>query len=90
VALQKGASPGPYVALAMGVSQPKQDRAEFETLLHDALAIDPEKDRSHRLITILEQRRAHALLDQIDTLFAKHASHVYGPPIAIRPAPGAR
>jgi predicted anti-sigma-YlaC factor YlaD len=71
VELQKGESPGPYVALAMGVSQPKQDRAEFEKLINTALAIDPEKDPSHRLITILAQRRARALLDQIDTLFAK-------------------
>ena len=71
VELQGGNSPGPYVALAMGVSQPKQDRAEFEKLLNQAIAIDPEKNPSMRLITILQQRRAKALLEQIDTLFAK-------------------
>ena len=72
VELQKGAAPSPYVLLAMGVSQPERNREEFEKLLNAAIAIDPEKDRSHRLVTILTQRRAKALLEQIDTLFIKH------------------
>jgi predicted anti-sigma-YlaC factor YlaD len=71
VELQKGASPGPYVSLAIGVAEPAQDRAEFESLLKQALAIDPEKDPSTRLVTLVEQRRAQALLDHIDTLFTK-------------------
>jgi len=71
VELQKGASPGPYVSLAMGISVPAQDRAEFESLLNQALAIDPEKDPSTRLVTLVQQRRARALLDQIDTKFTK-------------------
>ena len=71
-------APGPYVALAQGVSVPAQDRAEFTRLLNSALAIDPEKDPSNRLVTLIMQRRAHALLDQIDTFFAKQ-------PIAPRP-----
>jgi predicted anti-sigma-YlaC factor YlaD len=71
VELQKGLSPGPYVALATGVSVPAQDRAEFEKLLQAALAIDPEKDPSVRLVTLVQQRRAQALLDHIDTLFTK-------------------
>ena len=50
VELQKGLSPGPYVALATGVAVPAQDRAEFERLLKEALAIDPEKDPSNRLV----------------------------------------
>ena len=70
VALQNGQSPGPYVALALGVAVPKQDRAEFEKLLKQALAIDPEADRSRRLPTILSQRRARALLDHVDSLFS--------------------
>jgi predicted anti-sigma-YlaC factor YlaD len=45
VEIQRGLSPGPYVALATGVAVPNQDRAEFERLLKQALAIDPEKDR---------------------------------------------
>src|SRR3954452_93717 len=71
VELQQGLSPGPYVALATGVALPAQDRAEFEKLLQSALAIDPEKDPSVRLVTLVQQRRARALLDHIDTMFTK-------------------
>jgi predicted anti-sigma-YlaC factor YlaD len=71
IELQKGLSPGPYVALAMGVAMPAQDREVFVKLLHAALAIDPEKDPSVRLVTIVQQRRARALLDHIDTMFTK-------------------
>src|SRR3954466_13530076 len=71
VALQKSASPGPYVSLAVGVAVPAQDRAEFESLLKQALAIDPEKDPSTRLVTLVQQRRAQALLDHVDTMFTK-------------------
>ena len=71
VELQKGQSPGPYVALATGVALPAQDRAEFEQLLQTALAIDPDKDPSVRLVTLVQQRRARALLDHIDTMFTK-------------------
>ena len=71
VELQHGLSPGPYVALATGVAVPAQDRAEFEKLLNTALAIDPEKDPSTRLVTLIQQRRARALLDHIDTMFTK-------------------
>ena len=53
VELQKGLSPGPYVALALGVAVPAQDRAEFEKLLKEALAIDPAKDPSNRLVTLV-------------------------------------
>lgn len=71
VEIQHGQSPGPYVALALGAALPAQDRAEFESLLKTALAIDPEKEPSTRLVTLVQQRRARALLDQIDTRFSK-------------------
>jgi len=71
VELQRGASPGPYVAVAIGVALPAQDRTEFETLLNQALAIDPEQDPSTRLVTLVQQRRARALLNRIDALFTK-------------------
>jgi len=71
IELQHGLSPGPYVALATGVALPAQNRAEFEKLLQTALAIDPEKDPSVRLVTLVQQRRARALLDHIDTMFTK-------------------
>jgi predicted anti-sigma-YlaC factor YlaD len=71
VELQKGLSPGPYVSLAMGVSVARQDRAEFEKLMNMALAVDPEANKPERLTTILLQRRAKALLAQVDHLFLK-------------------
>ena len=69
--IQKGLSPGPYVALATGVAVPMQDRAEFERLLKEALAIDPEKDPSNRLVILVTQRRARVLLDRADEKFSK-------------------
>src|SRR6185436_7120981 len=71
VEIQKGLSPGPYVSLATGVAVPNQDRQEFERLLKDALAIDPEKDPSNRLVILVGQRRARVLLDRIDEKFSK-------------------
>jgi hypothetical protein len=68
VELQKGLSPGPYVALALGVVKSKQDRAEFEKLLQQALAIDPDKDPDNRLVTLILQKRARLLLAHIDDL----------------------
>jgi predicted anti-sigma-YlaC factor YlaD len=71
VELQQGSSPGPYIALAVGVAVPAQDRAEFEKLLNQALAIDPEKAPKARLVTLIQQRRGRALLDHVDTMFTK-------------------
>jgi predicted anti-sigma-YlaC factor YlaD len=71
VEIQKGLSPGPYVALATGIAVPAQDRPEFERLLKEALAIDPEKDPSNRLVILVTQRRARVLLDRIDEKFSK-------------------
>jgi predicted anti-sigma-YlaC factor YlaD len=71
VALQKGQSPGPYVAYAVGIAVPNQDRAEFERLLKEALAIDPEQDPSNRLAVLVTQKRARVLLERIDETFSK-------------------
>ena len=69
VEIQHGLSPGPYVALATGVAESKQDRHEFVSLLGQALAIDPEKDPGRRLITLITQKRARLLLEHVDDLF---------------------
>ena len=69
VELQHGLSPSPYVALATGVVKRKQDRDEFERLLRQAVAIDPDADPSHRLVTLITQKRAKLLLARIDDLF---------------------
>jgi hypothetical protein len=71
VELQKSLSPGPHVALAMGAVKNKQDRAEFEKLMKEALAMDPEKNPSNRLIVLITQRRARTLLAHIDDMFLK-------------------
>lgn len=71
VELQHGLSPGPYVALAMGISVANQQRAEFEDLMRRALAVDPEKDPSNRLVILLTQARAKVQLDHVDSLFVK-------------------
>ena len=71
VALQKAQAPGPYVALATGVAVPERNRTEFEALLKEALAVDPNADPSRRLATLITQRRARALLDQVDARFVQ-------------------
>jgi hypothetical protein len=73
VEIQRGLSPGPYVSLATGVVKNKQDRDEFKKLLDAALAIDPEKDPGHRLVTLITQKRARLLLERIDDLFLEPA-----------------
>jgi tetratricopeptide (TPR) repeat protein len=74
VAISKGAKPGPYVTLAETVAVLKQDHKEFEDLLNRALAIDPERNQSARLVTILMQRKARALLAREDELFLDSGS----------------
>jgi hypothetical protein len=69
VALSGGHSAFAYVTLAASVSVSAGDRAEFERLLRLALAIDLDARPSLRLANLIAQRRARALLAQVDTLF---------------------
>ena len=69
VELSDGLDAGPYVTLALGVSVPEENRAEFEDLLNRALAIDPDEDTSRRLLNVVNQERARLLLDRVDDLF---------------------
>ena len=69
VEIQRGLSPGAYVALATGVVKNKQDRDEFATLIERAVAIDSEADPRHRLFVLMTQKRARVLLERIDDLF---------------------
>jgi predicted anti-sigma-YlaC factor YlaD len=68
VELSGGWSAGPYVALAEAVCLKKQDRGEFERLLKQALAIDPDAQPETRLVNLIMQRRARWLLSRIDDL----------------------
>ncbi len=74
VALSQGLDPSPYVTLAASVSVAEQNRAEFEKLLEQALAIDPEANPDIRLITAIAQNRARHLLARIDELFLGNGS----------------
>ena len=71
VEIQHGLLAGPYIALATGVAYPAGDRAEYEKLLQQAIAIDPQQRKSERLINLIDQRRARSLLSRIDELFPK-------------------
>ncbi|MFI5371235.1 MAG: TRAP transporter TatT component family protein, partial [Candidatus Eisenbacteria bacterium] len=69
VELSHDQDPAPYVTWAESVSIPAQDRAEFTRMLDKAMSFDPEAQPSKRLLVILMQRKAHALLARADDLF---------------------
>ena len=69
--LSHGELAGPYVALAENVSIQNQDRAEFESLLKRALAVDPDAKPEWRLENLVMQRRARWLLGRTDELFVQ-------------------
>ena len=69
VELSSAMDASPYVVLASSVSVETQNRAEFEGLLNDALAIDVDKDPSNRLLNVIAQKRARLLLEHTDDLF---------------------
>ena len=71
VALSRGQLDGPYVSLAETVSVQKQDRAEFQSMLHRALAVDPNARPEWRLENLMMQRRARWLLARVDDLFVE-------------------
>jgi predicted anti-sigma-YlaC factor YlaD len=80
VSLSGGQLAGPFVALAEGVSVGRQDRREFESLLHRALDIDPNARPEWRLANLVVQRRARWLLARADEVFLDPS-----PPPAVRP-----
>jgi predicted anti-sigma-YlaC factor YlaD len=67
--LCSGRSAGAYVTLATSVALGAQDRAAFVSLLGQALAVNPEEDRSRRLANLIAQKRARVLLARVDDLF---------------------
>ncbi len=71
VALSRGQQAAPYVALAESVSVSRQDRAEFERLLRQALSVNVDAAPQWRLANIVMQRRARWLLSRTDQLFAE-------------------
>lgn len=69
VQLSEGKTAGPYLALAEAVSLPAQNRAEFQKLLEQALAINPDEYPEQRLVNLVMQKRARWLLSRLDDLF---------------------
>jgi len=71
VALTKGQLASSFLSLAETASVQTQNRAEFETLIKRALAVDPDARPEWRLQNLIAQRRARWLLTRADDLFAK-------------------
>jgi len=69
LALSKGRRAAPLVAFAETVSVATQDRAEFERLLEQALAVDADAVPDLRLSNIIYRQRARWLLGRADELF---------------------
>lgn len=69
--LSAGKSAAPLVAYAEAVCIQKQQHAEFEKLLKEALAIDVDQLPELRLANLVLQRRARWLLSKADELFAE-------------------
>jgi predicted anti-sigma-YlaC factor YlaD len=67
--LAGGHAASPLVAYAESVCLPQQDRAQFESLLRAALALDPDAQPDSRLANLVLQRRARWLLSRTDDLF---------------------
>jgi len=74
VSLSNGQLASPYVAYAETVSVQKQNAAEFESLLKQALALNPDSRPEWRLSNIIMQRRARWLLSRESDLFLESAS----------------
>ncbi len=79
VELSHGARASPYVTLAQSVSVTQQNRPEFERLLQQALAVDPNRDPNQRLATIVLQRKAQALLERQEEWFLDTTVNVEAP-----------
>jgi predicted anti-sigma-YlaC factor YlaD len=78
LSLSGGQKASPYVGLASGIAVARQDRAEFESLLEAALAVDADAVPRLRLANLIAQRRARLLLAQADYLFLDDAGTAAG------------
>ncbi len=68
-ALAGGRRVSAFVNFAETVSVAQQDRREFERLLREALAVDPDAAPDMRLANLVYQKRARWLLGRTDELF---------------------
>ncbi len=70
-ALAGGRRVSAFVNFAETVSVAQQDRREFERLLREALAVDPDAAPDMRLANLVYQKRARWLLGRTDELFVE-------------------
>ena len=70
-ALAGGKRVSALVNFAETVSVAQQDRKEFERLLREALAVDPDAVPDMRLANLVYQKRARWLLARTDELFVE-------------------
>jgi predicted anti-sigma-YlaC factor YlaD len=69
IAVSAGKSSTPYIALATTAAVKEQNFGEFQSLLKQALAIDPDFDPENRLLNILNHRKALWLIEHADDFF---------------------
>ena len=69
VAITRGQAASPYVSYAEAVGLGKQDRKLFESVLRQAVAIDPNAKLEWRLENLIMLERARWLLSRADDLF---------------------
>jgi predicted anti-sigma-YlaC factor YlaD len=69
VELSQGKLASPFVTFAESIDVQMQNRAEFESLLQRALAVDPDAEHASRLENRIAQRHAQWLLAHADDLF---------------------
>jgi predicted anti-sigma-YlaC factor YlaD len=69
VALSHGQDASPFIGLAESVTIKKQNAQEFESLLNQALAINPDARPDNRVLNMVMQRRARWLLSRKSDLF---------------------
>ncbi len=67
--LSQGRRASLFVTYAQADAVRRQDKPEFVDLLHRALAVDVDAEPDERLLNVIAQRRARALLDRVDELF---------------------
>ncbi len=67
--LSRGQQAAPLLAFAEAVSVQMQNAKEFESLLNQAVAINPDASLEYRLVNLIMQRRARWLLGRKDDLF---------------------
>ncbi|HUX14579.1 MAG TPA: TRAP transporter TatT component family protein [Spirochaetia bacterium] len=76
VRVSQGKLASPYVSLATAVSIKTQNLKEFEELMKQALAINPDDVPATRLMNIISQEQARWYMDHLDQFFVSASDSV--------------